>query len=383
MTGQQLTVAVVGLGFGQDFVPIYLSHPDVASVVLVEPDAQRRQQVSARFGLAEGYADVADALTDPTVDAVHILAPVFLHADMVVAALDAGKHVACAVPMATTLADLDRIIAAQQRSGTNYMMMETTVFGREYLVVDEMNKRGEFGDLTLYRGYHIQNLEGFPVYWQGYPPMHYVTHALSPILSLLDTTVASVRCQGAGKLAAGNATGGFNNPYPTEVGLFTLRDSEVLADITMSFFQTARSYIEGFSLYGDRRGIEWPLDNDGDPTVFDMFPPSDGNRGNRVETRSLAPQDFPERLPASLQQFVRESEIQLAGMAEPAQLAAHHGGSHPFLVNEFVRSVVENRAPLIDAQRSASWTAPGICAHESALNGGAEIAVPDYGEPSA
>lgn len=173
-----------------------------------------------------------------------------------------------------------------------------------------MNKRGEFGDLTLYRGYHIQNLEGFPVYWQGYPPMHYVTHALSPILSLLDTTVASVRCQGAGKLAAGNATGGFNNPYPTEVGLFTLRDSEVLADITMSSSRP-RAATSKVSLYGDRRGIEWPLDNDGDPTVFDMFPPSDGNRGNRVKTRSLAAQDFPERLPASLQQFVRESEIQL------------------------------------------------------------------------
>ncbi|MDQ2848630.1 MAG: Gfo/Idh/MocA family oxidoreductase [Actinomycetota bacterium] len=379
MTGRQLTVAVVGLGFGQDFVPIYLSHQDVASVVLVEPDTARRQQVSARFGIADGYADIAEALADPTVDAVHILAPVFLHADMVVAALDAGKHVACAVPMATTLADLDRIIAAQRRSGTNYMMMETTVFGREYLVVDEMHRRGEFGDLALYRGYHIQNLEGFPVYWQGYPPMHYVTHALSPILSLLDTTVASVRCQGAGKLAAGNATGGFNNPYPTEVGLFTLRDSDVLANITMSFFQTARSYIEGFSLYGDRRGIEWPLDNEGDLTVFDMFPPSQGNRGNRVETRSLAPQDFPERLPASLQQFVRESEIQLAGMPEPTQLSAQHSGSHPYLVNEFVGSIAENRPPLIDALRSANWTAPGICAHQSALQGGTEVQVPHYG----
>lgn len=378
MTSRQLTVAVVGLGFGQDFVPIYLSHPDVATVVLVEPDTVRRQQVSARFGIRDGYADLADALADSTVDAVHILAPVFLHADMVVAALEAGKHVACAVPMATTLADLDRIIAAQRRSGTNYMMMETTVFGREYLVVDEMHRRGEFGDLTLYRGYHIQNLEGFPVYWQGYPPMHYVTHALSPILALLDTTVASVRCQGAGKLAAGNATGGFNNPYPTEVGLFTLRDSDVLADITMSFFQTARSYIEGFSLYGDRRGVEWPPDNEGDLTVFDMFPPSQGNRGNRIQTRSLAPQDFPERLPSSLQQFVRESTIQLTGMSEATQLSAQHSGSHPFLVNEFVGSIAQNRPPLIDALRSANWTAPGICAHESALQGGAEVPVPHY-----
>jgi predicted dehydrogenase len=376
MTG--LRIAVVGLGFGQDFVPIYLSHPAVDSVVLVEPDAERRHQVAARFGLDEGHADLAEVLTDPSVDAVHILAPVFLHADMVVAALDAGKHVACAVPMATTLADLDRIIAAQQRSGTNYMMMETTVFGREYLVVEDMHRRHEFGDLTLYRGYHIQNLEGFPVYWLGYPPMHYVTHALSPILSLLDTTVASVRCQGAGKLAASNATGAFDNPYPAEVGLFTLRNSDVLADVTMSFFQTARSYIEGFSLYGDRRGIEWPLDNEGDLTVFDMYPPDAGNRGNRVEATSLAPQDFPDRLPPSLAQFVRPSDVQLPGMPESITLLAHHGGSHPFLVDEFVSSIVEQRSPLVDARRSASWTAPGICAHQSAMNGGAEVEVPEY-----
>ncbi|MDQ1512563.1 MAG: hypothetical protein QOC59_405, partial [Microbacteriaceae bacterium] len=36
------------------------------------------------------------------------------------------------------------------------------------------------------------------------------------------------------------------------------------------------------------------------------------------------------------------------------------------------------RAPLIDARRSANWTAPGICAHQSALAGGAEIRVPTY-----
>jgi len=374
----RLTIAVVGLGFGQDFVPIYLSHPDVAGVVLVEPDAARRQLIAARFGLADGYASLEEALADPTVDAVHILAPVHLHADMVVAALDAGKHVACAVPMATTLEDLDRIIAAQERSGTNYMMMETTVYGREYLVVDEMNRAGEFGDLTLYRGFHIQNLDGFPVYWQGFPPMHYVTHALSPILALVGTTVESVHCLGAGRLTDDRATGGFDNPFPTEVGLFSLRDSDVVADVTMSFFQTARSYIEGFALHGSQRGVEWPPDNEGDLTVFDMFPPAEGSRGNRVETRSHAPRDFPELLPPALAQFTRESDVQLPGMSEPARVGAHHGGSHPFLVHEFVTSIVEGRAPYVDARRSANWTAPGICAHRSALAGGVEVAVPLY-----
>jgi hypothetical protein len=155
-----------------------------------------------------------------------------------------------------------------------------------------------------------------------------------------------------------------------------------LAEVTMSFFQTARAYIEGFSLYGERRGVEWPIDDEGDLTVYDMFPPAEGTRGNRVETTSLSPKDFPERLPAALAPFVRESDVQLPGMPEPVHVSAHHGGSHPFLVHEFVRSIVENRAPLLDARRSAAWTAPGICAHTSALAGGMEIEVPDYLERS-
>ena len=70
-------------------------------------------------------------------------------------------------------------------------------------------------------------------------------------------------CAGAGRLAEHRRTGGFDNPFPAEVGLFSLRGSDVLADIPMAFSQVARSYIEGFALYGDRRGVEWPIDNQG------------------------------------------------------------------------------------------------------------------------
>ncbi|MQA77695.1 MAG: gfo/Idh/MocA family oxidoreductase [Streptosporangiales bacterium] len=377
MTGG-LTIAVVGLGFGEDFVPLYLSHPDVAEVVLVEPDEARRRTVARRYGLADGHADLAGVLADAAVDAVHVLAPVHLHADMVVAALSAGKHVASAVPMATSLDDCDRVIAAQRASGRHYMMMETTVFAREYLAVEDMYRRGDFGSLTLYRGFHIQNLDGFPAYWQGFPPMHYVTHALSPVLALLGTSVESVRCQGAGRLAERRATGGFDNPYPTEVGLFSLRDSDVLVDVTMSFFQTARSYVEGFALYGEHLGVEWPPDNEGPLTLYDMTGPAEGSRGNQVAARELDPPDRPDRLPAPLTRFTRPCEVQLAGMPAPASVGAAHGGSHPFLAHEFVRSIVEDRAPLVDARTAARWTAPGICAHRSALAGGAAVQVPVY-----
>jgi predicted dehydrogenase len=293
MSTPGISVAVVGLGFGQDFVPIYLSHPDVARMILVEPDADRLREVSQRFGISESHSDIEAALADPTIDAVHLLVPVHLHADLSVAVLNAGKHCGCAVPMATSLEDIDRVIVAQAGSGKNYMMMETSVFGREYLTVEEMYRHGEIGAVTLYSGFQVQNLDGYPPYWQGYPPMHYLTHALSPALALLDTTVESVQCQGAGRLTADRA-GDYSNPFPTEVGLFRLAGSDALAVITMSFFQTARSYLEGFSLYGEHGGIEWPPDNEGDLLRFDMSPPAPGTRGNAVESNRMPPQDFPE-----------------------------------------------------------------------------------------
>ena len=55
-----------------------------------------------------------------------------------------------------------------------------------------------------------------------------------------------------------------------------------------------------------------------------------------------------------------------------------HGGSHPHLVHEFVSSIVEGRAPWPDAITTAAWTAAGICAHESAMNGGARVEIPQF-----
>jgi len=56
----------------------------------------------------------------------------------------------------------------------------------------------------------------------------------------------------------------------------------------------------------------------------------------------------------------------------------NHHGSHPHMVNEFVRSIVENRKPMIDAVTAANWTAAGICAHESAMQGGAAVQIPAF-----
>lgn len=209
-----IVVAVVGLRFGADFVPIYLDHPAVRAVVVVDADAGVRAEVAGRFGV-EAEASLDDVLARPDVDAVHIATPVRFHADHAVQVLESGRDCACAVPMATSLDDLARIVDAERASGRHYTMMETMLHGREYLHVGDLHRRGELGTLSYYEGFHLQNLDGFPDYWAGYPPMMYLTHALSPALGLLGTDVASVRALGSGRLT-GARRGNFDNPFPTD-----------------------------------------------------------------------------------------------------------------------------------------------------------------------
>ena len=62
----------------------------------------------------------------------------------------------------------------------------------------------------------------------------------------------------------------------------------------------------------------------------------------------------------------------------PSPRVGGHGGSHPHLVHEFIRSILEERKPAIDDIMGAYWTGTGICAHESAMKGGEVITIPRF-----
>lgn len=370
-------IAVVGLGFGQEFVPIYLRHPDIGRVAIVDTDTDRLTAVAERFGLDDTYASLADLLAGDGYDAVHITSPVAFHAQQAVAALESGRHCACAVPMATSLEDVDRIIAAQAAAGRNYMMMETAVYGREFFFMRGLIESGELGPVTFLRGMHMQDLDGFPQYWMGYPPMTYSTHALSPLLALADARVRAVYCLGSGRLSA-ERTGDFDNTFPVQTAIFALDRDDLAAEVTMSFFQVARRYQEGFCVYGENVGVEWPaLEGDG-LMVHRLLPVPEGSRGRPAHAEVVEPPDRADLLPAEIGGFTRPSIFDPGNGRPPFTVDSHHGGSHPHLVHEFVRSIVEQRPPRVDARTAATWTAPGICGHMSALQGGAAVAVPEF-----
>ena len=115
----------------------------------------------------------------------------------------------------------------------------------------------------------------------------------------------SVQCAGSGRLTA-DRVGDFDNHFPVEVALFRLRDSPVIADVTMSFFQTARAYTEGFCVYGDRMGVEWPQHEGGPLTTFELGrPPRRATGPTGCNRADLEPGEYGHLLPSPLAAFTR------------------------------------------------------------------------------
>lgn len=91
-------------------------------VGLAEIDAALAKRKADELGFARGTGDWRDLLADPGIDVISITTPNQFHAEMAVAALEAGKHVWCEKPMATSLADAERMLAARRASGKAAVM---------------------------------------------------------------------------------------------------------------------------------------------------------------------------------------------------------------------------------------------------------------------
>jgi predicted dehydrogenase len=280
----------------------------------------------------------------------------------------AGKHVACTVPAATTIEECREIVRAAKLANRKYMMMETAIYTREFLFVRELRDTGKLGRIQFMRGSHQQEMAGWPGYWEGLPPMHYATHAVSPCLALVKGEAEYVACFGSGRIADSLAAK-YGSPFAVESALFKVKGQDVAFEVTRSLFETARQYIESFDVYGDRASFEWTQIEDEDPVV---------HVGEKPE-RAHVP-DFNHLLPEPIRRFTTKGVYD----AENAHLSftqgGGHGGSHPHMVNEFLASILEDRPAFPDVYQSVNWTCAGICAHGSALSGGKIVALPNFHE---
>ena len=188
---KKYNVAIVGLGFGAEFIPIYKRHPLANMYAVCQRNEAKMKEIADAFGVEKRYANFDDVLKDPNVDFVHINSPIPDHGWMSIKALKAGKNVACTVPMATSLDECKQIVDLVKQTGLKYMMMETVVYSREYLYMKEKLDKGELGKLQYLQASHQQDMDGWPGYWPGLPPMWYATHCVGPLLTQRDVVFAA------------------------------------------------------------------------------------------------------------------------------------------------------------------------------------------------
>ena len=99
----KIRVAIVGLGFGAEFIPIYQAHPDAEMYAICRRNRKALDECGNKFGVRARHTNFQELIQDPEVDAVHINSPIQDHAPQSIAALRAGKHVASTVPAATSI----------------------------------------------------------------------------------------------------------------------------------------------------------------------------------------------------------------------------------------------------------------------------------------
>ena len=367
-TNRPLNAAIVGLGFGAEFIPIYQRHPAVNLAAVCRRNEQELHNIGEAFGIAKRFTRFEDVLADPDLDFVHINSPIGDHGRMSIAALKAGKHVMCTVPMATTIEECEQICQLVSDTGLKYMMAETVVYSREFLFIKDLYERGEFGKIQYLQASHPQDMDGWPDYWQRMIPMHYATHVVSPVLGLMDSRAEYVSCFGSGSVRE-DIHQKSGNPFAVQSCHIKLADSDVSAHIWRFLYDTARQYRESFDVYGSKKSFEWSL-VEGESHIMHTAKRPENEIAERVEIP-----DFADRLPEEIRPYTRSivdadhlSFLQGSG----------HGGSHPHLVNEFAKALVENRDPWPNAVTSANWTCVGILAHESAMEGGVIRHLPNF-----
>ena len=355
---RKLRVAVAGLQFGNNFLPAYLAHPEVEAVGICDVDEATLGRIGDQYGIQQRHKDLREVIASRDYDAVNLFTPIPQHADQAVATMEAGKACASAVPMATTLEDCRRIIDACRRTGRTYMMMETSLANDEFWHVHRLHEMGRFGRIQFLRGVWYHNLENHPRYWMGLPPMHYITHPVSPMLALAGQRATKVSCFGSGVMRQ-ELVDNYGNPFPVETAVFELED-RLAMQVTSIVFHTAVQPKETFDLFGEKASFTWGA-YWGDPhALVEMYPPMPG--GPKSSPRAIHTFEAPsaaERLPEPLRRVGR--------------------GPYPHLVHEFVMSLVGGTRPRIDEIAAATYTAPGLCAHASAMAGGKLIEVPALG----
>ena len=391
---KKLRLAIIGGGqFSSSFIHLFQAHPCVEEVALVELNPERRASIAAKFSIKQTFASLSE-LWDSDFNAVAIFTPRWTHAQIALEAIQNGRHVYTAVPMGITQEEISQLVEASSKTKLTYFMAETSFYYPAVVFSRKKFAEGQMGKFVYGEGEYLHDMShGFSdAYaanggddWKStasFPPMLYSTHSVSTILSVTGAQATSVTCIGL-KDTAGDGIFDSNvsmwkNDQSNQIALFETSDGGVMriaelrrvgtapleSTVRMSIFGTEGSFEQqvGYASWATKNSFDIITDEIGtfsdveNPYSLkpDYIPPNLWDGGfARVHDRSQLPKEF-------------------------VGLSNGHGGSHQFMVDDFVMDAVgERKAPMnvIDAAR---FTIPGVLAHQSAQMAGQKLQIPQF-----
>ena len=224
MLNGKIGVCLVGPGFWarEIHLPTLTTMPSVEVVSVVGRNEAPARALAEQFGVERWSTDYREAVKADDVDVVDILSPNYLHAPIAVAAAQAGKHVICIKPLATSLADADAMIAAAKKAGTRLFYAENVPFIPAVQQAKKVVERGAIGEV-----FRVKACEGIG---QPHSAWHYEKASVGGG-AMIDMAVHSI------EFCRAFAGANFASVY-AEAGTFVWRDkleAEDTAVMTLRF----------------------------------------------------------------------------------------------------------------------------------------------------
>jgi predicted dehydrogenase len=345
ISDRKIRVGIAGYGvcqFGALFS--FQNHPNVVVAAVTDLFPDRCAALAQACNCSKTYPSCEEMIQDDSLEAIFVATDAVSHARLAIAALKAGKHVASAVPAVFgSLEDADELFKTVQSTGRKYMMFETSYFHEDLYAMRVLCQGKHLGKVMYAEGeyYHYMPvpIDSYLGWRIGLPPQWYPTHSNAYSIGVTGVGFTEVSCMGIPSIIdhLKPQNNRYQNPFGTEVALFRTAEGGMA-----------------------RMAVSW--DTPGDS----------GERGRiRTQKGTFYSNFETEGSPVELPAIHRPS-------LPPGVEAGGHGGSHGYLMAEFVEAILADRRPLVDVAQALDMTVGGIVAHNSALKNGELMKIPQF-----